>query len=148
MKLPTPKFSLISKNFIYKNSLKINKNSIKLLFLQNYIVWNLRTTEKIRHFKAERSEIWGSYQWSFDSAYMARLNEISAEECVISVYKLPEMSLLENEEGQKTSIKVQGIQRISWVENSRTLVCVSHGSNRSSIPTKVCLLDVNIQNKH
>ena len=52
------------------------------------------------------------------------------------------MSLLENEEGEKKSIKVPGVQKFSWVENSKILCCISHASTRASIPTKVTLLDV------
>lgn len=105
-------------------------------------MWNLRTAEKIRTFKAERSEIWGSYQWSFDSSYLARLNEISAEEMVLSVYEMPEVVMIQNEEGEKKSIKIAGLQRFSWVEKSNTLCCIAYSGTKTAVQTKVSLIEV------
>lgn len=56
------------------------------------------------------------------------------------------MTLIENEEGHKTSIRIPGVQKFSWIENTRFLCCVSHSNPRNkdapSIPTKVVLIDV------
>ena len=116
---------------------------------ENYIIWNLRTGEKIRTFKAERLEGWGSFQWSPNSEYLSRLNEVSpgTEELQVSVYKMPLCDMITNEEGKKKSIKVPGLQRMGWVDNSKTLICVSYGGPKEKGPqgqsqTKVTLLEV------
>lgn len=109
---------------------------------ENYIVWNLRTAEKIRTFKAERSEIWGSYQFSFDSAYLARLNETAPDEMVLSVYEMPDVVMIQNEEGEKKSIKIPGLQRYSWIENTRTLCCIAYSGTKTQVQTKVSLIDI------
>lgn len=113
---------------------------------ENYIVWNLRTGEKIRAFKADRLEVWGAYQWSSDSAFLARMNESSSEELQISVYRMPLCDMIANEEGKKNSIKVAGLQRFGWVEGSKTLCCVSFGSGAAKGQgqnlTKVTMIEV------
>jgi len=111
---------------------------------ENYIIWNLRTAEKIRSFKAERLEVWGAFQWSYDSNFLARLNQISStsEELQLSVYKMPLCDMIQDAQGKKNSIKVPGLQKFAWVENSTSLCCVSFGGNKAQNPTKVTLMEV------
>lgn len=53
--------------------------------------------------------------------------------------------MIQNEEGEKKSIKIPGLQRFAWVENSKTLCCISFnssGGGKGNVPTKVTLIEV------
>lgn len=55
---------------------------------ENFIVWNANSGEKLRAFKAEANDLWGSMVFSSDSSYVARSGEN-----ILSVYELPSMNL-------------------------------------------------------
>jgi uncharacterized protein with WD repeat len=79
-----------------------------------FTVWNFQLVEVIREFPAEAGENQDTYKWSFDGNYIAKKfkKEASADSKAkegISVYELPSMQLLLNDEGSKKSITIEGI---------------------------------------
>jgi len=85
---------------------------------ENYIVWSVDLREKIRAFKAEQNETWGSFKWNFDGKYIAKMGKN-----LLSVYKLPGMTLLEDSATQKgASFAIPNIQICSW-SPKRNLIC-------------------------
>lgn len=100
-----------------------------------YVVWNFQLVEQIRDFDQKHGEDHTTYMWSFDGNYLAKkfVTEIKStkddgsEETVktktgISVYSLPSMELIVNEEGQKKSITIEGIQELKWAPHKNFLV--------------------------
>jgi uncharacterized protein with WD repeat len=85
---------------------------------ENYIIWNVPLREKIREFKAEQHEGWGAFKWSYDSNYIAKVGKD-----LLSIYKLPTMTLLEDPEtGKGASFKIPNIQMCSW-SPKKNMIC-------------------------
>lgn len=85
--------------------------------------------EVIRDFEAERDEDENTYQWSFDGNYIAKKyrteTEVEGKQKIkegLSVYTLPSMQLLVNNEGQKKSITVEGITDWIWAPNRNLIM--------------------------
>lgn len=86
-----------------------------------FTVWNFQMVEVIREFDSEREEDHTTYKWSFDGSYLAKKftkeqekdGKIKIKEG-LSVYTLPSMQLLVDNEGQKKSITVEGITDWEW----------------------------------
>jgi len=83
--------------------------------------------EKLREFKAQQHEGWGAISWSSDSEYIAKKGKD-----LLSVYKLPAMSLLEDlETKQGSSFKIPNIQTISWNPKKNIICAVAYSVERS-----------------
>lgn len=94
-----------------------------------FTVWNFQMVEVIRDFEAERDEDENTYQWSFDGHYLAKKfyteTEVDGKTKVkegLSVFTLPSMQLLQNKEGQKKSITVEGVTDWMWCPNKNMIV--------------------------
>jgi len=98
-----------------------------------YTVWNFEMVEIIREFDAEVDEDEHSYKWSQDGKYLAKKfrtetivdDKVTKVEEGLSVYTLPSMQLLQNDEGQKKSITIAGITEWMWVPNKNFIVYVA-----------------------
>jgi translation initiation factor 3 subunit B len=95
-----------------------------------FSIWNFQLVELIRDFQAEAGEDKDTYKWSFDGNYLAKrmiaeTTKDGGESKVkegISVYELPSMQLLANEEGRKKSITIEGISKWMWAPHRNLLV--------------------------
>lgn len=98
-----------------------------------FTVWNFQMVEVIRELPIGDNEDIDSYKWSFDGQYLAKKfqselkkegsNEVKKKEG-ISVYELPSMELLKNQEGQKKSITIPGIRDWAWAPQRNTLTYI------------------------
>lgn len=110
---------------------------------ENYIVWNVNLKEKIRAFKAEQNETWGSFKWNFDGSYIAKIGKN-----LLSVYKLPAMALLEDPETKKgSSFAITNIQSCSWSPKKNFICAVSYThekpkDSKNEINGKVVILQI------
>jgi len=95
-----------------------------------YTVWNFEMVEIIREFDAEADEDEFTYKWSQDGKYIAKKfrtetivdDKVTKVKEGLSVYTLPSMQLLANDEGQKKSITIAGITEWMWVPNKNFIV--------------------------
>ena len=101
-----------------------------------YVVWNFQMVEQIRDFDQKQGESHLTYQWSFDGNYLAKKfvqevyaakedgtqGDLQKKKTGISVYALPSMELIANEEGVKKSITLDGVQDFQWAPNKSFLV--------------------------
>ena len=95
-----------------------------------FSIWNFQLVELIRDFQAEAGEDKDTYKWSYDGNYLAKrmiaeTTKEGGESKVkegISVYELPSMQLLANEEGRKKSITIEGISQWQWAPHRNLLI--------------------------
>ena len=94
-----------------------------------FTVWNFQMVEVIREFDSERDEDSTTYKWSFDGQYLAKRFTKEQEKDGktktkegLSVYTLPSMQLLVDNEGAKKSITVDGITDWEWCPNRNLVV--------------------------
>lgn len=96
-----------------------------------FTIWNFEMVEIIREFDAEGDETEDSYKWSFDGNYIAKkfrtelkneAGDVTRVKEGLSVYTLPSMQLLANNEGQKKSITVNGVKDWCWVPNRNFII--------------------------
>lgn len=93
-----------------------------------FIVWNLSTKEEMRVFPAEE-EKWGTYKWSFNGDFLAKMAEES-----IFIYQTSSMSMLEDENGLKRPLKIDGLADFSWSPGANIIACyIRENSNRPAI---------------
>jgi uncharacterized protein with WD repeat len=85
----------------------------------NYIVWNVQAGDKIREFKAEANEAWNIFNWSSDSKFIAKVGENK-----VSVYEMPYMNLIKDDKGLKTSIPLNGVNKVYFVPKTSLLMCI------------------------
>jgi translation initiation factor 3 subunit B len=107
---------------------------------QKFIVWNLSTREEIRTFSAEE-EKWGTYRWSYNGDYIAKMSEET-----IFIYETSSMALLEDENGQKRPLKIESLGDFSWCPTSNIIACYIKENSKKpalikliSIPSKESL---------
>ena len=100
---------------------------------ENYIVWNVTTRQKIRSFKAQQHESWGSFSWSFDGSFIAKKGKD-----LLSVYRLPTMALLEDPNTNKgASFAIQNIQTISWSPKKNYICAVAYTHEKTSAKSEI-----------
>jgi translation initiation factor 3 subunit B len=78
-------------------------------------IWEVLTGVELRSFFAARESI-SSFTWSFSGAYLSRRGAD-----MISVFKTEDMSMIEDSEGRKTSLKIQGLSSIKWSPSNNKL---------------------------
>ena len=96
-----------------------------------FTVWNFQMVEIIRELPIADMENIDTYKWSSDGCFLAKkfktelkkegTDEIKIKEG-ISVYELPSMQILQNNEGQKKSITIAGIREWEWAPTRNTLI--------------------------
>ncbi|OMJ87160.1 hypothetical protein SteCoe_11159 [Stentor coeruleus] len=93
-----------------------------------FIVWNFNTKEEMRVFPAEE-EKWGTYKWSYNGDFLAKMAEES-----IFIYQTSSMSMLEDENGLKRPLKIDGLTDFSWSPGANIIACyIRENSNRPAI---------------
>jgi len=101
------------------------------------IVWDIHSQKKLRGFAGNLTEMkaaWPVFKWSHDDSFIARTASAKGED-VISVYQVPDMSLLE-----KKSIRVQDVGGIEWSPDANILAY--HVPEKGNTPAKVSLLEL------
>ncbi len=96
-----------------------------------FTVWNFQMVSIIRELPYADDESIETYKWSFDGKYLAKkfksqlkkdgTDDVKTKEG-ISVYELPSMQILQNNEGQKKSITIPGIRDWDWAPARNTLI--------------------------
>eukprot|EP00347_Sterkiella_histriomuscorum_P005175 403357608 len=109
-----------------------------------YVVWDFQLVEQIRDFDQKRGESFTTYQWSFDGNYLAKkfeqeIKKEGQEEAEktkkgLSVYKLPTMELIENAEGLKKSITIEGIEDWQWAPHRNFIVYSAFPPEENQFP--------------
>ena len=96
-----------------------------------FTVWNFKMVEVIRELPIADGENIDTYKWSHDGKYLAKKfkTEIKKEgseqvkkKMGITVFELPSMQILQNRDGQKKSITIDGIKDWDWCPTRNTLV--------------------------
>mmetsp|Transcript_6005 Transcript_6005/g.6570 ORF Transcript_6005/g.6570 Transcript_6005/m.6570 type:complete len:709 (+) Transcript_6005:52-2178(+) len=102
--------------------LSFNGTVIEAPNSENFIVWSVGTIEKLRVFKADQSQGWGSFSWSYNGEYLA---SVSGD--LLGVYELPSMKLIEDVNTKKrTAIGITHLQKISWSPTSNMLIAAAY----------------------
>ena len=76
--------------------------------VQIFTIWDVFSGQELRSFRTT-NEDWGIFKWSPSGNYLARISEGA-----ISVYHSEDMQLLTDSAGNKTSIKLAGVQSFMW----------------------------------
>lgn len=100
-----------------------------------FTVWNFQMVEILRELPITSGENIDTFKWSNDGKFLAKQfrtelkkddsNEVKIKEG-ISVYELPSMQILQNNEGQKKSITIPDIKEWTWCHSRNTLVYVCY----------------------
>lgn len=78
-------------------------------------IWELTTGVEMRSFFAARESI-DSFGWSFSGTYLSRKGTD-----IISVFKTDDMSMIEDSEGRKTSLRIPGLVSCKWAPTNNKL---------------------------
>eukprot|EP01016_Furgasonia_blochmanni_P006122 TRINITY_DN1243_c0_g1_i3.p1 TRINITY_DN1243_c0_g1~~TRINITY_DN1243_c0_g1_i3.p1 ORF type:complete len:815 (+),score=365.10 TRINITY_DN1243_c0_g1_i3:96-2540(+) len=110
---------------------------------ENFIVWETGLAERLRVFQAGPTDKVGSFKWSYDNSYLAKIGEN-----VLAVYQLPSMNLLEDPTTQKKSmIRVPNIQSFAWSPTANTLAVAAHATPKeretnANVSSKIMIIDI------
>ena len=120
-----------------------------------YTIWNFMTHEKLREFEQQIGEDGNSYKWSFDGKYIAKMTKkaikkepVEGEEdqieeedeeeeqfkTYITVYELPTMKMLEDMDGNRTSIPVDGLRDFFFMPNKNLIAHTSFPADDNVMP--------------
>lgn len=127
-----------------------------------YAVWNFQTHEKKREFEQATGEDGLTFKWSFNGAFIAKVTTktvvkeiessptkkkekddgeekeaaetIEIEKTYITVYELPSMKMLEDSDGNRTSVFVDGLKEFMWAPHKNVIVYTAFPTGENVFP--------------
>ncbi len=84
-------------------------------------MWKIDSGIKLKSFRAEKSETWGSFQFSSCSKYLARgcLNSIT-------IYELPTLKIALDSYNNKLILEHPNLKKFSWIPNTINILATCY----------------------
>lgn len=109
-------------------------------------VYSVNTEKELRDFLAMKEETKNSFGWSYDGKYLAKMTKD-----MLSVYETPEMHMLLDNSGKRSSLKVDNIESFKWNKKNNLVACFRLSPTPDSTPSNITIFDIpsrtNVYNK-
>ncbi len=123
----------ISRNEEYLYMYDQQSNSELLRTLR---VYNINTEKEVRDFPDLKEETAKSFGWSYDGKYLAKMSKDT-----LSIYETPDMHMLMDASGKRSSIRIENIEAFSW-NKTCNLIAVLRKSPNPTQPSVVVVIDI------
>eukprot|EP01022_Parablepharisma_sp_SALTPOND_P033374 TRINITY_DN88593_c1_g1_i1.p1 TRINITY_DN88593_c1_g1~~TRINITY_DN88593_c1_g1_i1.p1 ORF type:complete len:543 (-),score=83.94 TRINITY_DN88593_c1_g1_i1:82-1710(-) len=100
-------------------------------------VYNINTEKELRDFSGLKEETKESIGWSHDGKYLAKMTKD-----MLSIYETPEMHMLMDAAGKRSSIKAENIHRFAWNKTNNLVAIFRKSANIDTQPAIFNLLDI------
>jgi dipeptidyl aminopeptidase/acylaminoacyl peptidase len=123
-----------------------------------YQVWNFGENTMIREFEQAQGEDAKAFKWSYDGTFLAKITkkavkkeeEVKASEAeedqieeqeeeenlitYITVYEMPVCKVIQDQQGDRTSIKVDGLEEFEWAPHKNIIAHTSFPDGENALP--------------